>query len=144
MGIAEDGFTAQGIKNKSDSQLKVDTEIKQTYFLPPEVTRNIKKSVQIALKDKKIIKESLIEVLSKDKEFLREILNEIHKAEDNESITRDIDKVTAKREIEEYIDTHPRCRTGHIIDDLQLDPEIVMEILKELKEEGSIQSKQIE
>jgi hypothetical protein len=63
---------------------------------------------------------------------------------DTEILFRSISEEDAKKEIEGYITTHPKCRTSQIIDDLQLDPKFIVEILKQLEEEKSIQSKPIE
>jgi len=50
----------------------------------------------------------------------------------------------AERKIKEYIDEHPGCRTGDIIYDLRLDPDLVLAILHDFEKKGKIRGKEIE
>lgn len=54
-----------------------------------------------------------------------------------------IPKKKAKALVKSYIDEHQGCRTGDIIYDLALDPDLVLSVLKELKENGKIRSEDI-
>ena len=54
-----------------------------------------------------------------------------------------IDKEEAKRKIQQFINKNPGCRTSQIIEKLEIDPELAIRILKELKEEDSVLSKPI-
>lgn len=49
----------------------------------------------------------------------------------------------AERKIKEYIDEHPGCRTGDIIYDLRLDPDLVLDILHDFERKGEIRGKEI-
>ncbi len=55
-----------------------------------------------------------------------------------------IPKEEAKVRIKGYVDQHQGCRTSDIIYDLGLDPDLVLSILKELKEEGKIKGESVE
>jgi len=52
---------------------------------------------------------------------------------------RQIPKEQAKELIYEYIKKNPGCWTSDIIIDLQLDPDLVLKVLEELKNEGKIE-----
>jgi predicted transcriptional regulator len=54
-----------------------------------------------------------------------------------------MDREEAKRKIHHFIIKNPGCRTSQIIEKLEIDPELAVRILKELKEEDSILSKPI-
>lgn len=54
-----------------------------------------------------------------------------------------IQKKKALELIRAYIDEHQGCRTSDIIYDLGLEPDLVLLVLKELKEKGSIRSEDI-
>jgi predicted transcriptional regulator len=54
-----------------------------------------------------------------------------------------MDRGEAKRKIHHFINRNPGCRTSEIIEKLGIDPELVVSILKELKEEDSVLSKPI-
>jgi len=43
--------------------------------------------------------------------------------------------------IEDYIEKHPGCLTSEIIEALQLDPSLVVDILRELEEKGEVESR---
>ena len=46
--------------------------------------------------------------------------------------------------IEDYIEKHPGCLTSEIIEALQLDPSLVVDILRELEEKGEVESREPE
>ena len=50
----------------------------------------------------------------------------------------------AKKLIYLYIRNHPGCLTGDIIVDLELDPDLVLEVLSYLKHEGIIRGEPVE
>lgn len=51
-----------------------------------------------------------------------------------------ISKSKALSQIKAYIDKHQGCRTSDIIYDLALNPDLVLKVLKELKEKSKIRS----
>lgn len=54
-----------------------------------------------------------------------------------------IPKKKATALIKAYVDKHQGCRTGDIIYDLGVDPDLVLSVLKELKEKGKVRSEDI-
>ena len=50
----------------------------------------------------------------------------------------------AKGVIEEYVRAHTGCITGEIIENLRLDPALVVEVLNSLEEEGKVKSEEVE
>jgi DNA-binding MarR family transcriptional regulator len=54
-----------------------------------------------------------------------------------------IEKSTAKREIQDYIDKHPWSLTSEIIENLRIEPPMAVRVLKELKKEGLAVSKPV-
>jgi len=50
----------------------------------------------------------------------------------------------AKKLIYLYVRNHPGCLTSDIIADLELDPDLVLEVLSYLKHEGVIEGKPVE
>ncbi len=55
---------------------------------------------------------------------------------------RKISKDAAKELIRDYVLKNPGCLTSEIIENLKLDPELVVQILKELEEEGVIEGRE--
>lgn len=98
---------------------------------------------------KDFIKADLLDSILKDliaqnrDHALRILYQELVGADNVKSI-REIDRETAKKEIQEYISNHPKCKTSEIIDNLRLDPIFTMEILKELKKADLVLSKRVE
>ena len=102
--------------------------------------RNVKLSPEVLT----AIKESFEIHLRSHPEFVREIFNEAFRTTSDEINPRNIPREVAKTEIHEFINKHPGCKTSDIILNLNLDPPLVMEILKELKQEEVILSKPLE
>ena len=50
----------------------------------------------------------------------------------------------AKGVIEGYVRAHPGCITSEIIENLRLDPALVVEVLNSLEEEGKVKSEEVE
>lgn len=50
----------------------------------------------------------------------------------------------AMKQISEYIEKHPGCRTSDIIFDLHLDPDLVLKVLRRLEKKGKIKGKDVE
>jgi Mn-dependent DtxR family transcriptional regulator len=48
----------------------------------------------------------------------------------------DIDKATAKSEIQEFINKYPGSLTSEIIEKLRIEPPFAVDVLRELKNEG--------
>ena len=85
---------------------------------------------------RKVVKQKL-------KEIVRECLEEKEKLEKEVVELRKIPKKEAIAQIKAYIDKHQGCRTGDIIYDLALDPDLVLSVLKELREKRKIRSEDI-
>jgi len=124
-------------KKEKASSITVENVNVRTYTLSPEMRQDIK--------------ESIIHTLHSDPELVREIFqavvqikNESHEIKQKEEIElKRIEKAEAKKLIHAFIESNPGCKTSDIIVRLELDPPFVMEILKELKEEDLVQSKNI-
>jgi hypothetical protein len=130
-------------ENDSGDQYVIGTsQHPSLLLLPPKPA--IDAVIRKLLDDRNLMKELFGKFLRENPEYIREVLNETYVAQNEEIPFRTVDRETAKREIDTYIGEHPRCRTGQIIEDLRLDPEFTMEILKELKTERIIQSKPVE
>lgn len=115
------------------------------YAISPQIMGVIKQSIDIHLRSNpQLIENAIANMIKTNPKFLREILNQAYlSAEEEITLTR-LDREEAKIAINEYIKTHPGCKTSNIIEDLKLDPLETLEILKELKKEGSVQSKAVE
>lgn len=59
-------------------------------------------------------------------------------------VLRKISKKKATSLIQNYIKNNPGCRTSDIIYDLEIDPDIVLEILHELETNNLIQGEEYE
>ena len=57
---------------------------------------------------------------------------------------RTLDMETARKNIQEFINKNPGCKTSEIIEDLRIDPELAVETLKQLKQDDLVLSKPIE
>jgi hypothetical protein len=71
----------------------------------------------------------------------------IHKKDDIVPSTihlKTMDREKAKREIHQFITKNPGSKTSQIIEKVGIDPELAVEILKELKAEDCVLSKPIE
>lgn len=75
-------------------------------------------------------------------EAVRKCLEEKTAKEEAIELKR-IPKKKAKALIKAYIDEHQGCRTGDIIYNLGLDSDLVLSVLKELKENGKIRSEDV-
>jgi len=111
-----------------------------TIIIEDRRERNVKLSPEILV----AIKESFEGYLRSNPEFVREIFNEAFRSASDEIIPRQISRDIAKTEIHEFINKNPGCKTSDIILNLNLDPTLVMEILKQLKEEDVVQSNPVE
>jgi DNA-binding MarR family transcriptional regulator len=54
-----------------------------------------------------------------------------------------IEKSTAKREIQDFVNKHPWSLTSEIIEQLRIEPPLTIKVLKELKKEGLAVSKPV-
>jgi hypothetical protein len=90
------------------------------------------------------IRESLVIYLRSNPEFVRDILNDLFKANPEEIHLKSVPKDVAKKMIGEFIQKNPGVKTSDIIMKLELEPALVVEILKELESEDSVLSKSIE
>lgn len=94
------------------------------------VERKIEKIVR------KVLKEEL-------EGIVRKCLEEREKASEEEILKlKKIPHKDAVALIQKHIDEHQGCRTSDIIYDLALDPDLVLTVLKELKEKGKIRSEE--
>jgi Mn-dependent DtxR family transcriptional regulator len=55
-----------------------------------------------------------------------------------------IEKSTAKNEIQDYINNNPGALTSDVIEKLRIEPPLAVEIIQELKNEGLIVSQPLE
>lgn len=70
---------------------------------------------------------------------IRELLLEIRGTTSEEIIEfRKVSKEEARLMVKNYVINHPGCLTSEIIQDLKIDPELVVEILNELVNKGEI------
>lgn len=95
------------------------------------------------IEDSKFFKFFLMNLIRDNREHILELIDEEFQHLEAAIPVRNIDKETARQEIQEYIRTHPKCRTSEIIENLNLNPIYAMEILKDLKEKDLIQSKPV-
>ena len=116
-------------RNQSSSITVESTNVK-TYQLSPEIREDIKQSV--------------VHLLRSDPALIKEIFNEAFEVKPEEINLRTINRDEAKKQVQEYVMANVGCKTSDIIMNLELDPVLVMEILKELKDQNFIQSKSIE
>ena len=91
-----------------------------------------------------MIKESLVIYLRSHPEFVKEILNEAFQTSSEEVRLKSVHKEVAQKMITEFINKNPGCKTSDMIIQLELEPTLVMETLKELERVGSVLSKPIE
>jgi hypothetical protein len=158
-------------KNKLDESLILNTQVQQSISLPPHIIALIHDSIKILFKDKNLHKEILQEIFANQPQALRDIIKDflynnpqiikgiiseffldhkellntsISNLSSNELVLQDIDKESAKKEIIQFIESHEGCLPSEIIEELKIDPNLVIEILKELKEQNLLESKAIE
>ncbi len=63
--------------------------------------------------------------------------------EEKEIEFRVISENEAKKVIERYTSEHPGCTTSEIIENLKLDPALVVEVLNLLEEEGKVRGEEV-
>jgi hypothetical protein len=131
-------------EHNSNDQYIIDKSQHSSLLLLPPQPVSKDEVIKKLLDDTDLMKELFRKLVRENRGYVREVLNATYVADNDEMPFRTVDRETAKREIDTYIGEHPRCRTGQIIEDLRLEPEFTMEILKELKTERAIQSKPIE
>ncbi|RLI77343.1 hypothetical protein DRP04_11555 [Archaeoglobales archaeon] len=74
-----------------------------------------------------------------------ERIEEMLREQEEQSIEfKELPKEEALKLIREYVKSHPGCLTSEIIEELGLDPAIVIEVLKELEERGEVESREPE
>ena len=66
------------------------------------------------------------------------------KSEDQEIILKTIPRDEALKLIKKYIDKNPGCRTSDIIINLEIDPDLVLDVIRTLRQRGEIRSEKIE
>lgn len=65
-------------------------------------------------------------------------------SEEQEIVLRSLPRNEAVKVIKKYIDENPGCRTSDIILNLEIDPDLVLEIISNLQQGGEIRSEKIE
>jgi predicted Rossmann fold nucleotide-binding protein DprA/Smf involved in DNA uptake len=116
---------------------------KQTMMINPDMQDLIKQSVLLHLKgNQELLKNVLKDFLNNHPHVLKEIVEEL--TNPPEVSFDSLDRETAKAKILEFIEANPGSRTSDIILATNLEPPLVMEILKELNTEGNIKKKSIE
>jgi len=93
--------------------------------------REVEKLVRKVVAER--LKKVVIECLKEKEELIGEPVIKLKKIPESKAIAQ----------IKKYIDEHQGCRTSDIIYDLELDPDLVLLVLKELKEKGRIRSEDI-
>jgi len=77
--------------------------------------------------------------------IVRKCLEEQRKEAPSEVIKlKKISKKEAIEEVQAYIDSHPGCLTSDIIHDLALDPDLVLNVLKELEKSKTVRGESFE
>lgn len=127
-----------------ESSIIVEEHSVANYSLPPELMSVIRQACDIHLRNPKHLKKALSELKKNDPNFVRELFDESYISTKEEIPLSSMSPEQAKVAINEYIMNHPGCRTSEIAENLNIDPLEVVEILKELKKEGLVQSKAIE
>lgn len=113
---------------KEKPEFKINTSIEPSTEMLARIHSVIEEYCDKELE--KVVRKLLPEVVQK---CLKE------KAVKKETVElRSIPKKKAKALIKAYIDEHQGCRTGDIIYDLRLDPDLVLKILKGLEKEKVI------
>lgn len=82
-----------------------------------------------------------LQSLEKRIKLMLQSIKELEKAKTPEEEVielRVLDKQKARNMILEYVNTHPRCLTSDIIMELELDPDLVIDVLDELESEGAV------
>jgi len=93
--------------------------------------REVEKVVRKIVAEK--LKKAVTECLKEKEELIREPLIKLKRIPESKAIAQ----------IKKYIDEHQGCRTSDIIYDLELDPDLVLSVLRKLKEKGRIRSEDI-
>ena len=122
-------------KEKESATITVHDE--KTYTVSPEIRNDLK--------------ESIVHLFRSDREFVKEIFCEAFEMKNeslvikqmDELVLKQIDKGEAEKQIQEFIETNPGCKTSDLIMNLELDPPFVIEILKELKKENIVQTEDV-
>lgn len=117
--------------------IRIQDSTVRTFEITPEMMEDIKESVKHELRIDREFRRSIVcEALGTTDEVLS-------LKQDDEVKLQEVDTKEAVNMIQEFIQSNPGCRTSDLITNLQLPPQQVMEILKELKKEDLVQSKEI-
>jgi len=106
------------------------------YHISNEAREDIKQSLEHVLRTDPTILIQAVESVLKEKNEPVDSLNE-------ELELKTFEKAEAKQMIKEYIDNNSGCKTSEIILKLSIDPMQAMEILKELRKEQVVQTKDV-
>lgn len=117
-----------------------------------EITVQNVKTYSVSAEVRNDIKESLIHLLRSDQELMKDIFRcALVQQEESFTLKQDDEiqlvkpeKEDAKKMIQGFIEENPGCLTSDIIFNLKLDVDLVMENLKELKNEELVEGKDIE
>lgn len=116
---------------------------KKTIALNPGMQELVKQSVVLYLRSNETFLRSILkDFLMNNPHILTEIVEELNDIKAVELVS--LDRPTAKAKIRKFIEANPGSRTSDIILATNLEPELVMEMLKELRTEGNVKSKPIE
>lgn len=120
---------------------------------PFQISYGIKISPEMAVEIHKLVEEYCDRELEKIvkkivtkrlTQIVKECLEERDKATEESVVElKRIPKEEAVVQIQDYVDKHQGCRTSDIIYDLELDPDLVLSVLQELKEKGKIRSENL-
>lgn len=145
------------MKEYSESEIRsVYEELKKLekeHFIRREdLFKVIKEFYSILHKEIGYIKEQFLNLERTMLEIKRELDSRIDRIEEKlaelergETIEfKVLPRKEAVKLIEDYIEKHPGCLTSEIIEALQLDPSLVVDILRELEEKGEVESREPE
>ncbi len=116
-----------------------DTSITMTFS--PDMMHSVQESIVTLLRcNPEIIHDALKEVFGKQEVNIPSL----EPAETEVLELREVSDIDAERLIKEYVLAHRGCRTSEIIENLELDPLLVVKTLNKLESEKELVSKLVE
>lgn len=120
--------------------IRVEDSTVRTFQITPEIMEDLRASLIHTIKtDSQLKKDLIFELLGKN-----EVLIPKQTTNDEEVFLKEVNKDEAKKQIQEFVQSNPGCRTSDIIFALKLDIDLVMETLKELKNEELVEGRDVE
>lgn len=129
--------------DKLNIQVTRSEHVTNTYEVSPKAMEEIRESCKSLIKtDRDLFKDLFLELVREEKNTIKAILDE--EEEDFTIQLRELSHDDAMTEIQKYISQNPGCLISDVIENLRIDPEVVMEILKQLKDSNELKSKPLE